>query len=63
MLGLLIYVICKFNEKANPTPSRVTHHTGLEVAWTVIPVMILVVIAMPSFRLLAHQLDHSAEPT
>ena len=56
VLGLLIYVMVKFNEKANPTPSRVTHHTGLEVAWTVIPVMILVVIAIPSFRLLAHQL-------
>jgi cytochrome c oxidase subunit 2 len=56
VLALLIYVMVKFNEKANPTPSRLTHHTGLEVAWTVIPVMILVVIAVPSFRLLAHQL-------
>ncbi len=56
VLGLLIYVMVKFNEKSNPTPSKTTHHTGLEVAWTVIPVMILVVIAIPSFRLLTHQL-------
>ena len=56
VLALLIYVMVKFNEKANPNPSKTTHHTGLEVAWTVIPVMILVVIAIPSFRLLTHQL-------
>jgi len=56
VLGLLVYVMVKFNEKANPTPSRTTHHTGLEVAWTVIPVLILVVMAIPSFRLLTHEL-------
>ena len=56
VLALLIYVIFRFNEKANPTPSQFTHHTGLELAWTIIPVMILVVIAVPSFRLLNHQL-------
>jgi cytochrome c oxidase subunit II len=56
VLGLLIYVVARFNDKANPTPSRVTHHTLLEVAWTVIPVLVLVFIAIPSFRLLAHQL-------
>jgi cytochrome c oxidase subunit 2 len=54
--GLLVYVIIKFNEKANPTPSKTTHHTGLEVAWTIVPVLILVAIAIPSFRLLTHQL-------
>ncbi len=54
--GLLLYCIFRFNEKANPTPSALTHHTGLEVAWTVLPVMLLVVIAIPSFRLLDHQL-------
>jgi cytochrome c oxidase subunit II len=54
--ALLVYVVLRFNEKANPTPSRTTHHTLLEVAWTIIPVMILVVIAIPSFRLLTHQL-------
>jgi cytochrome c oxidase subunit II len=53
---LLLICIFRFNEKANPTPSTLTHNTALEVAWTVIPVMILVVIAIPSFRLLDHQL-------
>eukprot|EP01036_Dinobryon_divergens_P003908 gene3908-5167_t len=52
VLGLLIYVMVRFNKKANPVPSKLTHHTGLEVAWTVIPIVILVVIAIPSFRLL-----------
>jgi cytochrome c oxidase subunit 2 len=56
VLALLIYVVVRFNENANPTPSRTTHNTLLEVAWTIIPVMILVFIAIPSFRLLAHQL-------
>ncbi|MBX9758698.1 MAG: cytochrome c oxidase subunit II [Beijerinckiaceae bacterium] len=56
VLGLIVYVVSKFNENANPTPSRTTHHTGLEVAWTIIPVVILLVIAIPSFRLLNHQL-------
>jgi cytochrome c oxidase subunit 2 len=46
----------RFNEKANPVPSRTTHSTSLEVAWTIIPVLILVVMAIPSFRLLTHQL-------
>ena len=55
VLALLLIVIVKFNSKANPVPSRMTHHTGLEVAWTVIPVLILVVIAVPSFRLLYKQ--------
>ncbi len=56
VLGLLIYVMVKFNEKANPVPSRLTHHTGIEIAWTVIPVLILIVMAIPSFRLLTKQL-------
>lgn len=56
MLGLLAYVVFQFNEKANPIPSRLTHNTPLEIAWTVIPALILVVIAVPSFRLLAQQL-------
>lgn len=55
VLALLIYVAVKFNEKANPNPSKTTHHVGLEVAWTLIPVLILVVIAIPSFRLLKQQ--------
>ena len=56
VLGLLIYVMVRFNEKANPTPSRTTHHALLEVVWTIVPVLILVVIAVPGFRLLTHQL-------
>ncbi|WP_018389776.1 cytochrome c oxidase subunit II [Ancylobacter sp. FA202] len=57
VLALLIVVMVKFNEKANPVPSRTTHHTMIEVAWTVVPVLILVAIAIPSFRLLFLQLD------
>lgn len=55
VLGLLIYVLFRFNEKANPKPSRNTHNTVLEVVWTVVPVLILVMIAIPSFRLLFAQ--------
>ena len=57
VLGLLITVIVKFNAKANPVPSKTTHNTLIEVAWTLIPVLILVAIAVPSFRLLFLQLD------
>ena len=57
VLGLLLVVMVKFNAKANPTPSKTTHNTLLEVAWTVLPVVILTVIAIPSFRLLFTQLD------
>ncbi|MEM8878710.1 MAG: cytochrome c oxidase subunit II [Pseudomonadota bacterium] len=52
VLGLLIYVMLRFNAKANPTPSKTSHNTMIEVVWTVVPVIILVVIAIPSFRLL-----------
>jgi cytochrome c oxidase subunit II len=54
--GLLAATIVKFNHRANPTPSRTTHNTMLEVAWTIVPVLILVAIAIPSFRLLRAQL-------
>ena len=57
VLALLIMVVVKFNAKANPVPSRTTHNTLIEVAWTLIPVLILVAIAVPSFRLLFQQLD------
>jgi cytochrome c oxidase subunit 2 len=56
VLALLVWIVLKFNEKANPVPSRTTHNSLLEVAWTIIPVLILVVIAIPSFRLLTRQL-------
>jgi cytochrome c oxidase subunit 2 len=57
VLALLVIVAVKFNAKANPVPSRTTHNTLIEVAWTLIPVLILVAIAVPSFRLLFKQLD------
>ncbi|HZJ11069.1 MAG TPA: cytochrome c oxidase subunit II [Methyloceanibacter sp.] len=57
VLGLLVYVMARFNEKRNPEPSRTTHNTALEIAWTVLPVLILVAIAIPSFRLLFAQYD------
>lgn len=57
VLALLIYVAMNFSEKANPTPSKNSHNSALEVAWTVIPVLILLVIAVPSFRLLYLQYD------
>ena len=55
---LLAIVILRFNERSNPTPTRTTHHTGLEIAWTVIPILILVVIAIPSFKLLYLQYSY-----
>jgi cytochrome c oxidase subunit 2 len=55
VLALLLIVIFKFNRNANPTPSRTTHNTVIEVLWTIVPVCILVFIAIPSFRLLFYQ--------
>lgn len=55
VLILMLYVMFRFSEKRNATPSTTTHHTLLEVAWTVIPILILVVIAIPSFKLLMNQ--------
>ena len=57
VLGLLVYVMARFNERRNPHPTRTTHNTPLEIAWTVVPVLILVAIAIPSFRLLFAQYD------
>ncbi len=57
VLALLVYVVLRFNEKANPVPSKVTHNALLEVAWTVIPILILVVIAIPSFKLLYEEAE------
>jgi cytochrome c oxidase subunit 2 len=57
---MLLLAVCmlRFRKGANPTPSRTSHHTFLEVAWTVVPVLTLVVIAIPSFRLLYFQQDY-----
>jgi cytochrome c oxidase subunit 2 len=57
VLVLLVMVVVKFNANANPVPSKTTHNTLIEVAWTLIPVLILVGIAVPSFRLLFLELD------
>ena len=57
VLGLLLIIIVRFNARANPTPSRTTHNTPIEIIWTVVPVIILAVIAIPSFRLLFVELD------
>lgn len=57
VLALLVIVVVKFNARANPVPSRTTHNTLIEVAWTLVPVLILVGISVPSFRLLFLELD------
>ncbi|MDO9411108.1 MAG: cytochrome c oxidase subunit II [Pseudolabrys sp.] len=56
VLALLVIVMVKFNAKSNPIPSRTTHNTLIEVVWTIVPVLILVAIAVPSFRLLFYEL-------
>jgi len=58
VLALLVIVMVRFNARANPAPSRTTHNAILEVAWTIVPVIILVAIAVPSFRLLFLELDN-----
>ncbi len=57
VLGLLLWVMIRYNAKANPVPSRTSHNTTIEVLWTILPVLILLVIAVPSFRLLYAQYD------
>jgi cytochrome c oxidase subunit 2 len=57
---LLVYVVWKFRAEVNPNPSRTSHNTTLEIAWTVVPVLILVIIAIPSFRLIYYQ-DRTVE--
>ena len=57
VLGLLVYVVIRYNKKTNPTPSKTTHNTLIEVVWTVVPVLILVGIAIPSINLLAKQYE------
>jgi cytochrome c oxidase subunit 2 len=55
VLVLLLYVIVRYRRAAHPVPSRTTHNTVIEIVWTLVPVLILVAIAVPSIRLLAHQ--------
>ncbi len=59
--GLLAYVVWRFRADKNPVASRVSHHTWLEIAWTVLPALVLVVIAIPSFRLIYYE-DRTANP-
>ena len=59
VVALIGWCIVRFNERANPVPSRVTHNTTVEVLWTVLPVLILVAIAIPSFKLLYGEYDPS----
>jgi cytochrome c oxidase subunit 2 len=58
VLALMVYVLVRFNEKSNPTPSRFTHNTTVEVVWTVVPVLILIAIGIPSFKLLYLQYQY-----
>ncbi|MCA1661172.1 MAG: cytochrome c oxidase subunit II [Novosphingobium sp.] len=55
VLFLLLWVVVRYRRSANPTPSKTTHNVAIEIAWTVVPALILAVIAYPSIRLLAHQ--------
>jgi cytochrome c oxidase subunit 2 len=57
VLALLLFVIVRFNRRANPVASKTTHNTMIEVVWTIVPVIILVVIAVPSITLLARQYE------
>jgi cytochrome c oxidase subunit 2 len=57
VLVLLLICIVRYNARANPSPSRTTHNTPIEILWTIVPVIILAVIAVPSFRLLFVQLE------
>lgn len=60
VLVLLLWVMYRFSEKRNPTPSKTTHHVGLELAWTVIPVLILIAMAFPATKTLLDMRDTSA---
>lgn len=55
VMALMIFIMVRFNEKANPVPSKTTHHVGLEIAWTLIPVLILLGMVGPSMKLLYMQ--------
>ncbi|MEM9206176.1 MAG: cytochrome c oxidase subunit II [Pseudomonadota bacterium] len=55
VLALLVIVVVRFNQNKNPNPSKTSHNTAIEVAWTVVPILILLIIAVPSFRLLYYE--------
>ncbi len=56
VLALLVWVIVRYNAKANPTPNPFTHNTLVEIIWTVVPIVVLIIIAIPSFGVLADQM-------
>ena len=60
VMGLMRYIFVRFNRKRNPTPQKFTHNSLIEVLWTVVPVIVLVAIAIPSFRLL-YFMDRTSE--
>lgn len=62
VLGLLLFVIVRFNRRANPTPSRTSHNTLIEIIWTLGPVLVLLMFAVPSFQLLTAQYKPEGEP-
>lgn len=62
VLALLIYVGIKFRASANPTPSKTTHNTSIEIVWTLGPILMLLAIAIPSFNILTQQLAPEEEP-
>ncbi len=59
--GLMLYVFVKFNHRAHPIPTRTSHNTTIEILWTTVPVLILIAIAVPSFRLVYFQ-DRATHP-
>jgi cytochrome c oxidase subunit II len=61
VLGLLVYVMWRFNQRRNPVPSRTSHNTVIEMLWTVVPVLILIIIAIPSFKLM-YYMDRVPNP-
>jgi cytochrome c oxidase subunit 2 len=62
VLALLIWIVVRFREKVNPVPSKTSHNTAIEIAWTLGPVIILLFLAIPSFQLLTAQLTPPANP-
>ena len=55
VLALLVWVVVRYNERTNPVPSKTTHNTAIEVVWTIVPILILGFIAVPSFKILTEQ--------
>lgn len=55
VLALLVWIVVRYNKKANPVPAKFSHNTMIEVVWTLIPILILIVIALPSFELLYNE--------